>query len=123
VIVNEVLEERLDLGVTVGIVGGRNKEVAEDVLAAAADVQAALDRFDESQAVLFPSRGGFVGDNRLKRNRKTKLDQLSKADLLVARAAAVIKPAETPLNHQNLAVKDATMPDIARQRESTFQYG
>jgi hypothetical protein len=78
VIVDEVLEERLDLGVTVGIVGGRNKEVAKDVLAAAAEVQAALDRFDESQAVLLPRRRGFVRDNRLERNRKLKLDNSPK---------------------------------------------
>jgi hypothetical protein len=45
-VVNEVLEEGLDLGVAIRIAGSRNKKVAEDVLTAAIEVQTALNRLD-----------------------------------------------------------------------------
>jgi hypothetical protein len=46
-IVNEILEEGLDLGIAICIAGSRGKKVAEDVLTAATEVKIALNRLDE----------------------------------------------------------------------------
>jgi hypothetical protein len=43
-IVNEILEEGLDLGIAIRIAGSRDKKVAEDVLTAAAELKTALNR-------------------------------------------------------------------------------
>jgi hypothetical protein len=47
-IINEILEEGLDLGIAIRIAGSRNKKVAEDVLTAATEVKTTLNRLDES---------------------------------------------------------------------------